>query len=51
MTFEEWQKQISKKAPFARKDEAREEETMSEKSLGGIADWPQSAPDRGSSRG
>jgi len=39
MTFEEWQKQISEKAPFADESEAtKEEETTGEKSLGGIAD-------------
>jgi hypothetical protein len=45
MTFEEWQKQISKKTPFASDDEAmKEEETTAEKSLNGIADWPQGDP-------
>ena len=45
MTFEEWQTQISRKAPFASEDEAiKEEETTVGKSLGEIADWPQDDP-------
>jgi len=45
MTFEEWQKQISRKAPFASEDEAvEEEETTVEKDLAGVSDWAQDNP-------
>ena len=45
MTFEEWQTQISRKAPFGSEDEAmKEEETTAEKGLDGVSDWPQSDP-------
>jgi len=45
MTFEEWQKQISKKAPFADEGEAtKEEERTDEKKLDVISGWSQSNP-------
>jgi len=45
MTFEEWQTQISRKAPFASEGEpTKEEETTAEKGLDGNADWAQDNP-------
>jgi hypothetical protein len=45
MTFEEWQKQISKKAPFVEEGEAtKEDETTSKKKLDRISGWPQPNP-------
>jgi len=45
MTFEEWQKQISRKAPFVDEGETtKEEKTTAEKNLDGISGWPQGNP-------